>query len=771
MLPLGVTWDIEPRAPNPYGSSAPAYLSQDQLGVLNAIPGVRVRFRPLRIVTPGNAVRVVRSQLGVWGLGYDSTVRDDGRFRLEGAALETALREAEADGVLARGAHDQWLQHFQRRGLAQVCSAGGGHLWWDPGAGKSVPGLLWALLRAAVQGSATLVVTRASIRLHMARQVALAAGPAVEPWVSDPHARARRGWESPQAYLDRMATDGRPAVWIVGWEEIAPLAWAGRAYRWDENNRPPPDPDLVRALGGRAPEGEADEGEADDDTPPDDGAALLQAYPGVGPKLAAALLAHFTPVGGVQGDLLLGFVTPPEPAEAALSATVEQLREVPGVGQKTAEALRAAFDAGPQADTGGAEAATVRGCLQDFAARHSKFDLVLDEVHHARSFRRREWTVGEDGRLQGAPRYNRAYTAEWLSRGAGRVLATTGSPIPNLISDLWGPLDLVEPDAWGTSRQFAIRYAGATPNEWGGLDIPEGGGTQLEELALRLGMDLFVQRTTTPSSTSSSSTPAAGVELACPVVDRVAYQESHGALPPKRREVVYLPGSTLSRPGAGAWDEVRRAKDAASRLEAQLAYACSRKRPAILDMVREATHAATPQKVVVFSFRRRDVEDLARDLAGSTPEGPPQGGGVWWVHGGHSTGYRDGVIQAWLAAPAPAVLVASAPSVMEGQDLQDADLVLMGMLPVIPQEVIQLENRVHRQGQLRPVLIRYLVARGTVDEVVVQAVADKLPPVGDIMGAPELAQASRDLLGLGSAEARARTLLGLAERLRRPAVV
>jgi hypothetical protein len=71
-------------------------------------------------------------------------------------------------------------------------------------------------------------------------------------------------------------------------------------------------------------------------------------------------------------------------------------------------------------------------------------------------------------------------------------------------------------------------------------------------------------------------------------------------------------------------------------------------------------------------------------------------------------------------------------------NLQDTDVAFVVMLPWTPGDIRQWEGRFARHGQLRPVLIRYLIAEGTADEHVASLLIEKLPSVERIVKDEEL---------------------------------
>lgn len=535
------------------------------------VPGVKV-WKHRNVRAPVHIAHKVAHALMGAGFAF--------RFSIEGlpSVSEEAALAAVRSSELREGIWDSWYRPFQREGILWAVRRVSGHLWHAPGAGKTASAIGWAL-----SGPGTVVViTKAGIRPHWGREVQKVS--TVVPWVSDPSARQRKGWDSPDAYLARCREEGRRPLFIVGWEELSGMVFA-----------------------------------------------------------------------------------PPKERSTA-------------------------------------------GFLQNL-----KIDaLVMDEIHNAKSRKRKRWTVGEgDAKWQSECLENRVAAAEYLSRAAERRLATTGTPIPDRVRDLWGQLDLIEPQQWGGYWRWARRYCAGTPGQYGGIE--DKGSSRIEELRGRLDY----------------------------VRHRVPYEVSHGQLPEKRREVMFVGRGQLSRPTAGAAKEVKTAPDAETRLEALLRLACSRKRREIIEQVVDAVKGDS--KVVVFTGRRADCAALHKSLSSKL-----KGHRVWQAHGGFSGSERDVIRGDYMTEQKGCVLVATGESMGEGVDLQDTDLAIIAMLPWTPRAVEQWEQRFHRQGQTRPVIVRYLIAENTVDEHVCEILLGKLPAVADIAQSSAMGSAARDLKGLGN---------------------
>jgi len=345
--------------------------------------------------------------------------------------------------------------------------------------------------------------------------------------------------------------------------------------------------------------------------------------------------------------------------------------------------------------------------------------LVYDEVHNLRNPKRKDWIVLEDGKWKGTSKENRVAAAKWLSKHSQRRLATTATPIPNLVKDLWGQLDLIE-DGWGKGySKFVFRHCDAKENGWGGLD--DKGSSRVPELKERL---RFVRH-------------------------HVTREAALGDLPPKRRERLLISPEQLVRPTAGAIGEVKKAPDDRTRIEALLRLSASRKRSVVLAMVADAV--ASGQKVTVFTGRRKDAEQLEAAVAKRLNKLPRRLGtppyASWMIHGGVSHALREEYRVAYMMHKGGCCLVATGQSMGEGIDLQDTDLAIFAMLPWTPREIEQWEGRFSRKGQKRPVIIRYLIAEGSYDEHVAAILLRKLPAVSEIAESADATGAAETLYG------------------------
>lgn len=322
----------------------------------------------------------------------------------------------------------------------------------------------------------------------------------------------------------------------------------------------------------------------------------------------------------------------------------------------------------------------------------------------------------DDGWRMFVPYVSTATAAAQLARAAHKRICTTATPIKDRVRDLYGQLDLAEPNAWGSATDWLNRYADRKPGIYGGYDTR--GSSNIEELNLRL-------------------------QTVAHILD---YRETHRDLPAKRRQSVYVPAEDQCRPSAGFNKELREAskRGPGAMLEVKLARAASMKRTAVLALVE--SHVDSNQKVVVFTGRKEDCEKLGEQVRKNASVKNKKAS-VWVSHGGDSTKMRQAIIDEYMSHPGPCVLVATGHAFGESLNLHDTDAALFVMLPYDPGQFRQWEGRFTRLGQKRPVVIYYVIAEGTVDERIAGILIDKLPAVEKIAKDEELAAAGDVLAG------------------------
>jgi hypothetical protein len=373
--------------------------------------------------------------------------------------------------------------------------------------------------------------------------------------------------------------------------------------------------------------------------------------------------------------------------------------------------------------------------------------LVLDEIHMGKAAKREKWVPGPTGKPEARPVESRSAAAYTLANACRRSLGGTATDVYDRMRDLWGQLTLVQPKGWGrTANKFYFHYCAAKPNEgFGGLDTT--GASNTEELRKR----------------------------ASKVALRTTYDRSHGELPAKRTEVIYIHDSDLNRASSYASELKRAAKDGSesgpgSTREVKLARCASMKRRFTVDFIVDKLEQG--QKVLVFDSRHDNCDRWAQALVkawkGAQPaaqtlrDGVTILGGesnirqiedanVWLARGGLPASEVDRVHATVMGAlgtnnpddgephPGPCVVIGTYQKIGTGMNWQDHDALGWIALPENPGQLWQGENRVSRLGQMRSVTVFYFVAEGTYDEDQCDTVIEKFRQV-EAMGGPKTIQ-------------------------------
>jgi hypothetical protein len=357
--------------------------------------------------------------------------------------------------------------------------------------------------------------------------------------------------------------------------------------------------------------------------------------------------------------------------------------------------------------------------------------VVFDESHRAKQPRRARWVPDTDGNLTREALDNTSESAWTLAKAVPRRLCTTATAIRHRTWDLWGQLSLVEPQAWGlTATKFMFRYCDGKPGEYGG--IVANGLTNADELMARLAY----------------------------TVHRTPHEVTHGQLPAKRREMVWIPYADLVE--RFKWDlakeekQATRGNDRKRLTEIRLWEAASMKRKRAVTEIKQAIADGDAPKLFVVTGRRRDCDELGRQVAQAFAHKGASAGAapaVWAAHGGTDPKGRQAIQDAYMDHPGPCVLIGTIDAWGESLNLHDSDLLLVVSLPYTPGQLDQLEHRVHRLGQDRPVIVRYLCANSTIDERVAELLLSKLPAVEHVVGAGVLDGLTDQLKGIDNRDA------------------
>lgn len=329
--------------------------------------------------------------------------------------------------------------------------------------------------------------------------------------------------------------------------------------------------------------------------------------------------------------------------------------------------------------------------------------MIVDEAHRMKSptAKRSRGILGWYDRRAKEDR-------EGLADRADRLILLTGTPLLNRPVELWNLIHAADPSEWSSFFQFARRYCDAHQDRHGWRFD---GSSNLGELQTRLRAGVMIRR------------------LKADVLTE---------LPPKRRQVLCLPTNGLSalvEEEFGAWraheQEVRdltaevesaggdreRYAEAVSRLtEARNAafgeLAVVRRKLGIAKAPKVVEHLCeqleSEQKIVVFAHHRDVVAAL---VAGLTEAGHR----TVQITGATTMSDRDRAVRSFQEDPDVRVFVGNIQAAGVGLTLTAASLVVFAESDWVPATITQAEDRIHRIGQRRSVLVQHIVLDGSLD--------------------------------------------------------
>ncbi len=307
---------------------------------------------------------------------------------------------------------------------------------------------------------------------------------------------------------------------------------------------------------------------------------------------------------------------------------------------------------------------------------------------------------------------------------AKRKIVMTGTPILNKPVEIFTSLKWLDKATWGNYRFFTERYCDAQPAGYGrATDVS--GASNLRELHDRLKKTIMF---------------------------RVLKKDVLKNLPPKIHQIIPLPAPdsvkmaideqlrmwTLAESTVKSLREKRdaakvaRNRDEYARLGMQLRSVngelitnMSRARkdlgvskiPLVVQHVEDILSTAGPdKKVVVFAHHTEVLHTLAAHF---------QPRGVAFIDGSTPTQDRMAVVDRFQTDPACRVAVLSILAAGVGTTMTASDHVVMAEADWRPGINDQAEDRTHRIGQTRGVLVQYLVYDGSVDAIIIQRNIEK----------------------------------------------
>ncbi|MGH3390121.1 MAG: DEAD/DEAH box helicase [Actinomadura sp.] len=167
----------------------------------------------------------------------------------------------------------------------------------------------------------------------------------------------------------------------------------------------------------------------------------------------------------------------------------------------------------------------------------------------------------------------------------------------------------------------------------------------------------------------------------------------------------------------------------------------------LVEIVSEAADGG--RKVVVFSYFR-DVLETVTQVLGSGRYGIPGAHVVGPLTGGIPPTDRQAMVDEFTAAKGPAVLVSQIQAGGVGLNIQAASVIIIAEPQLTPSIEEQAIARAHRMGQVRRVDVHRLLCGDSVDERVLELLADKREAFDEYARRSDMANATPDAVDTGS---------------------
>jgi SWI/SNF-related matrix-associated actin-dependent regulator 1 of chromatin subfamily A len=335
------------------------------------------------------------------------------------------------------------------------------------------------------------------------------------------------------------------------------------------------------------------------------------------------------------------------------------------------------------------------------------FDLlVLDEAHYVKN-----------------PKAARSKAVQALAKRCRKVLALTGTPIPNRPLELWSILQLVAPKIWDPPGRVKVKTKDDPKGTYKKVGAGEGAG--FWAYAKRY-CDAHEERVSDSKKvwvfTGHSNLPELQEKLRTTCMVRRLKEDVLKELPPKRRQVIELPTDkrwsedrVLDAEHAD-YDDVRATlgetaftEFSATRHEQALA-----KVPGAVDHIRSVLEQV--DKVVVFAHHQDVIAKLSEELFDETP---------MVLTGGMAPHERQRSVDLFQTEPMAKLFIGSLKAAGVGLNLTAASTVIFVEGDWSPDTLSQAEDRVHRIGQKESVLVQHLVLAGTLDADMMRMVTKK----------------------------------------------
>lgn len=350
-----------------------------------------------------------------------------------------------------------------------------------------------------------------------------------------------------------------------------------------------------------------------------------------------------------------------------------------------------------------------------------EWDLVIIDECHKIKGRRADRTVA----VVGVSSYGKQLQTPISAK---RRIAMSGTPIVNRPAEIWPAAFWLWPESFPNFHMFGMRYCAGKRSGWGKTWNFDG-SSNAEELNIRLRLLGMISR---PKSITHSEVPPKVRKIIEYGIDGFSklVSEERTLVEEFEKDLVELRAAALVARLFGEEDAWREAMKG-------LKERCDLKNKGVLRAARvSVTRAALPQiieyikdelnerdKVAVFCWHREIADALQAAFPGSAK-----------ISGDVATEDRQPQIDRFQNDASCKVFVGTIASCGTGITITATSLILFVEICDVPGEVMQAEDRAHRQGQKATLEIRYLVPEGSAMAIQCENIINKMEVIDGCVG-------------------------------------
>lgn len=324
--------------------------------------------------------------------------------------------------------------------------------------------------------------------------------------------------------------------------------------------------------------------------------------------------------------------------------------------------------------------------------------LIVDEAHYlkSRTSKRTKVLLGDVTKNKTSVR------TEGVIKRCSRILMLTGTPIMNHPFEIFPLVNAICPEEFGSFWQFVRRYCDPVHSRFG-WDFK--GAANLDELNRKLRLFCMIRRL---KSEVLKELPEKRTQVIL-FPDTSKLKDRELALI-RKHEIPYDTEEDISQ----AWEQIRRKKTAFNEMST------IRRETGIAKVKLSVEHIKTvldeEQKVVVFAHHHEVIRLLQSELVEFNPV---------VLTGEQSQVERDHAVNTFQNDPTCRVFLGSIRAAGTGITLTASSVVIFVEIDWTPGWIDQAADREHRIGQLRQVLVQFIVIDGTMDARILSLITTK----------------------------------------------